>query len=696
MALVATDYWVYWLASDCQTCIGGITDAGVLETLGGFTVEAVDNLTIGDAALRWSTADANAEAFIVDLPTGDSEEVPLMVLGQAIEAVDLGFFDGYTETNLAVVDLAKTSWVAFGFGVDEAAIPCVSCGGVATYIKFLDMVHIGAFNSTTQGSGIPLATATSGNFRVYSDDAGAAIVNTGVGDTRGLLSRFLLTVDHSANEVRFSGAMGHVKSYDGIWGNEQVSGVYGYAELVRNSATLTLTDYGITAGIIGCVENIGVVTIDTNHILAGLAAISKITGDLTATGKTAGLLVTTYDTTNWSDSTARIDWEYGLYIDSATVAGIEIADNPTVGLLISGAAATGIKITGTNATAALQLGVSGTPAGDFVWYGTTAGYVVTFDVDGDTNGSLLIGADTKGIMFNLYGDVTGCGVFWDPSTDTNGTLAFGATGGSKGIDVVFYGDTSGAYATWDQSTNDLVFFGAASLVIEGTLTPNTTRTDHALVIGGRSTDELTVTFAGGAGAEHFEPVQVNFDFVGTNPASTSTVNVWQGGMTLDTGDLANVRLKWSDLLTTVSKACTDVYIHQAEIVLGGTTTVSSEVAVVGLVLDGGAGTITCSAYRGIGITMRGSGTPANADAVFINVVAGVTVASAVDIQADGTITTGIVFDCVPGSGTITNLLSCEITNGPAVATAEAGDGAGSIKILVDGAAKYLHYWANAA
>ena len=38
-ALVSTDYRIYWLASDCVTCIGGLTDAGVLETLGGFSID---------------------------------------------------------------------------------------------------------------------------------------------------------------------------------------------------------------------------------------------------------------------------------------------------------------------------------------------------------------------------------------------------------------------------------------------------------------------------------------------------------------------------------------------------------------------------------------------------------------------------------------------------------------------------------
>jgi hypothetical protein len=134
---------------------------------------------------------------------------------------------------------------------------------------------------------------------------------------------------------------------------------------------------------------------------------------------------------------------------------LSLAGTFTTGVSISGAGATGVKITGVCSTAAIQVGVSGTPAGDFLWYGTTALYKVLFDADGDTNGAVYIGADTKGLLFNLYGDVTGCGVFWNPSTDTNGTLSIGATGGSKGVDLVMYGATNGCYAKWDQSADSL-------------------------------------------------------------------------------------------------------------------------------------------------------------------------------------------------------------------------------------------------
>jgi len=38
-ALDSADYRVWWVASDCTTVIGGITDAGVLETLAGFNID---------------------------------------------------------------------------------------------------------------------------------------------------------------------------------------------------------------------------------------------------------------------------------------------------------------------------------------------------------------------------------------------------------------------------------------------------------------------------------------------------------------------------------------------------------------------------------------------------------------------------------------------------------------------------------
>ena len=235
---------------------------------------------------------------------------------------------------------------------------------------------VGTFHSTTQGSGIEVSSTETCAHRVYADDAGAAIVNTGVGDTRGGLARVLLTVDHSANELRLFGQMGQVKTYNGSWNNEMVGGIYGYVEVVKNQATnLTLGGYGITAALMGCVETsdtgANAIVIDTNHILAGVAVVSKLAyaGTLTQTGKTVGLLVAAYNSAQWSDSTAVTDWGYGLYISSAcSVAGINLSGASAIGLNIAGSSVVqGIVVVGGTSTdtgssgTALQVGTFGTP-----------------------------------------------------------------------------------------------------------------------------------------------------------------------------------------------------------------------------------------------------------------------------------------------------------------------------------------------
>jgi len=180
------------------------------------------------------------------------------------------------------------------------------------------------------------------------------------------------------------------------------------------------------------------------------------TGISIAADGTTAIAVTSAFTGVTGISLAGTASSAGINISGNNTTAITIGAQTTAGIAITGATATGIKITGACTTAALQMGVSGTTAGDFIWYGTTALYKVLFDADGDTNGAVYIGADTKGLMFKLYGDTTGCGVFWDPSTDTNGTLSIGATGGSKGVDLTAYGATNGCSLAWDQSADKLV------------------------------------------------------------------------------------------------------------------------------------------------------------------------------------------------------------------------------------------------
>ena len=230
-------------------------------------------------------------------------------------------------------------------------------------------------------------------------------------------------------------------------------------------------------------------------------------------------------------------------------------------------------------------------------------------------------------------------------------------------------------------------------------TPDTSRTYHGFVMGGRSTAELAVAFVGGAGAENFEPIQLNFNLTGTNPASTSTINIIQQGLYHDTDDMDKLRLKCADWWVTVNKDCTDVYCIQNEINFGtGTPTVSGEVAVLGLVLDGGAsGTLTCPYYHGINMTMRGAETPANASGLFVRVESGATVTNGIELRAEGTMTTGIRFGNISGDECPSHVIAVP-TAGTGVTTGSvdaAGDGEGSIAIQVGGVTKYLQYWPSA-
>ncbi len=194
----------------------------------------------------------------------------------------------------------------------------------------------------------------------------------------------------------------------------------------------------------------------------------------------------------------------------------------------------------------------------------------------------------------------------------NSSRTYAATGTMAGIIV----NTAGGSSLWPVgiSLNNCTI----GIDIAGAMLADENRTNKALVIGARGAAK-TVTFASGTSkAENFEPIQMNFACGGANPDVLSTVNIWQGSITHTSAAMADLRLKWTDLLTTVDKNCTDIYIHQAELKLTGSPAVTGEVAVLGLVLDGGSGSPTNSSWRVINCTLRGAGTPVNSAGIFIN------------------------------------------------------------------------------
>ena len=192
--------------------------------------------------------------------------------------------------------------------------------------------RLGRFSSTTQGYGKKISPSTSTGeatcgMQACADDRGAVLYQAGsVNDLRTLESRFLLTTDHSGGFVRLFGLQGHLKGYGAAWNSEQAAGLHGKLELSGTSKTFG--GYGVSAGVAANVQTSGTITIGANHVLAGFAAVSDFEATLTQTGKTAAFLAKAYDTTNWSDSTTRTTWGYGLYIPVGATgqAAIQLGD----------------------------------------------------------------------------------------------------------------------------------------------------------------------------------------------------------------------------------------------------------------------------------------------------------------------------------------------------------------------------------
>jgi hypothetical protein len=205
-------------------------------------------------------------------------------------------------------------------------------------------MQVGKFHSTSVLRGIKVNRSVTAAFRVYADDGGAVIWGTGsVPDIKGMQSRYMLTEDNTGGNIRAFGLMGQLKAYDAKWNGEQVGAVYGRLELVRSATTMTLGDYGISAGGAFTVATSGAITVGTNHVLAGVVALADFRATLTQTGKTAAFMAAKYDTTNWSDTTARTTWGYGLYVPyGAAAVGFQIGD------FVSAAATGGLTLSSSN------------------------------------------------------------------------------------------------------------------------------------------------------------------------------------------------------------------------------------------------------------------------------------------------------------------------------------------------------------
>ena len=107
--------------------VRGVGSNGFIRTVANLTVTG-DLVVLGEnrslagtGSYFWEVADANAEYWAFELPTGTSEHVPVLGIGIGLDGVDLGLFNGITQTTMAVIDADRDSAVTLTFSADDVA-----------------------------------------------------------------------------------------------------------------------------------------------------------------------------------------------------------------------------------------------------------------------------------------------------------------------------------------------------------------------------------------------------------------------------------------------------------------------------------------------------------------------------------------------------------------------------------------------
>lgn len=169
--------------------------------------------------------------------------------------------------------------------------------------------RLGTFSGSTSGSGSVLSSSNTASFRVYTDDGGAAIASSQF--VRAGVFRNLQTYTSGNREQESAGVVGQCVSVAGT-NRHNMCGVMGSYE-VRTSLTVdgqaSSTDPWCQAAVIGRVgAGSSITTINSNGILAGVAAMSNTTSFSANNGTYAGFYAG-----KWTGTT---NWGYGLYVDA--------------------------------------------------------------------------------------------------------------------------------------------------------------------------------------------------------------------------------------------------------------------------------------------------------------------------------------------------------------------------------------------
>ena len=220
------------------------------------------------------------------------------------------------------------------------------------------------------------------------------------------------------------------------------------------------------------------------------------------------------------------------YIQGASATVLDIAATDEIELT-----ATLIEVVG-NATVSGTLGVTG------VLTGTSLDISGNIDIDGTTN---LDAVDIDGAV------------------QLDATLTVGAN--DQGYDVILYGDTASANMTWDTSVDDLIFNGAARIVVP----------DGQLVLGSTAVTSTAAELNLLDGVSGL--VQADLTKLAAVDATAAELNIMDGGTSATSTTIADAdRFVLNDNGTMVQVAGSDVKTYIGGVsTLAGLTDVSMDI-----------------------------------------------------------------------------------------------------------------------
>lgn len=131
-----------------------------------------------DVRMSWDTTDANANELLIQMPAGTAVNVPVIVIGQAIESVDLGMYNGVVDPRVCMLGVgAVTTGPGLDFrkargtataptvvtsGDDVGTIRGYACVAAGEYVQTAEIrLDCAGTVATTRGPGtITFLTAT--------------------------------------------------------------------------------------------------------------------------------------------------------------------------------------------------------------------------------------------------------------------------------------------------------------------------------------------------------------------------------------------------------------------------------------------------------------------------------------------------------------------------------------------------------